>query len=230
MKELIEYNLIYGRLLTVSEPFLIERYNKALEAFGLPRTKLESFQIDMSGHSPQIAEELDITFYLERDISRRRFIIVAPEQENLPVIGARFSNTAALLHVFFEKNRRVIQAATIKDVLFGEIDDNLVEIQDITDLMAIEQVTFRVLSSEETLFKAEKLRRRIDRLMTVQGAWRDDEMLEEMVDPHERSRARSARLSSRELLSRPLWRCLRLQGRQEVHDRLRQQGAGLPPC
>jgi hypothetical protein len=182
MKELIEYNLIYGRLLTVSEPYLIERYNKALEAFGLPRTKLGSFQIDMSGHSPQIADELDVTFYLEQDISRRRFIIVAPEQENLPMIGTRFSNTAALLHVFFEKNRRVIQAATIKDVLFGEIDDNLVEIQDITDLLAIEQVTFRVLSSEETLFKAEKLRRRIDRLMTVQGAWRDDEMLEEMVD------------------------------------------------
>lgn len=182
MNELIQYNLIYGRLLTVSEPYLIERYNKALEAFGLPKTKLSSFQIDMSGHSPQIAEEMDVTFYLEKDISRRRFIIVAPEQENLPVIGTRFSNTAALLHVFFEKNRRVIQAATIKDVLFGEIDDNLVEITDITDLLAIEQVTFRVLSSEETLFKAEKLRRRIDRLMTVQGAWRDDEMIEEMVE------------------------------------------------
>lgn len=182
MKELIELNLIYGRLLTVSAPYLIERYNKALEAFGLPPTKLDSFQIDMSGHSPQIAEEMDVALYLEQDISRRRFIIVAPEQENLPVIGTRFSNTAALMHVFFEKNRRVIQAATIKDVLFGEIDDNLVEINDITDLLAIEEVTFRVLSSEETLFKAEKLRRRIDRLMTVQSAWRDDEMLQEMVD------------------------------------------------
>lgn len=182
MKELIEYNLIYGRLLTVSEPYLIERYNKALEAFGLPRTKLDRFQIDMAGHSPQIADEMDVTFYLEQQIDRRRFIIVSPEQETLPVIGTRFSNTAALLHVFFERNRRAIQHATIKDVLFGEIDDNLVEITDITDLLAIEEVTFRVLSSEETLLKADKLRRRMDRLLTVQSAWRDDAMIQEMVD------------------------------------------------
>jgi hypothetical protein len=30
--------LIYGRLLQVEEPHLIERYNKALQAFGLPTT------------------------------------------------------------------------------------------------------------------------------------------------------------------------------------------------
>ena len=33
--------LIYGRLLPVSEPHLIERYNKALVAFGLQPTKLD---------------------------------------------------------------------------------------------------------------------------------------------------------------------------------------------
>ena len=32
--------LIYGRLLPVDEPHLIERYNKALVAFGLKPTKL----------------------------------------------------------------------------------------------------------------------------------------------------------------------------------------------
>ena len=44
--------LIYGRLLTVDEPHLIDRYNKALAAFGLKPTKLKSFQIDRTGFSP----------------------------------------------------------------------------------------------------------------------------------------------------------------------------------
>ena len=49
--------LIYGRLLPVEEPHLIERYNKALKAFGLKPAKLKSFEIDRTGFSPQIAEE-----------------------------------------------------------------------------------------------------------------------------------------------------------------------------
>lgn len=182
MNELIEYNLIYGRLLTVSEPHLIERYNRALEAFGLPTTKLGEFQIDMMGYSPQIAEEIGVPMYLEQNISKRLFILITPEQENLPVIGTRYSNTAGLLHVFFEKNNRAIRLATIKDVLYGEMDDNLLAIEDITDLLSIEQVEFRVLSAEDILVKADKLRRRIDRLMEVPGAWRDDGMINEMID------------------------------------------------
>ena len=182
MNELIEYNLIYGRLLTVSEPHLIERYNRALEAFGLPTTTLGEFQIDMMGYSPQIAEEIGVPMYLEQNISKRLFILITPEQENLPVIGTRYSNTAGLLHVFFEKNNRAIRLATIKDVLYGEMDDNLLAIEDITDLLSIEQVEFRVLSAEDILVKADKLRRRIDRLMEVPGAWRDDGMINEMID------------------------------------------------
>ncbi len=182
MEELIEYNLVNGRLLTVSEPHLIERYNRALEAFGLPKTKLGEFQIDMMGHSPQVAEEIGIPLYLEQNISKRLFILLTPEQESLPVIGTRFSNTAGLLHVFFEKNSRAVRLATIKDVLYGEIDDNLLVIDDITDLLSIEQVEFRVLSSEDVLAKADKLRRRIDRLMDVPSAWRDDNMINEMID------------------------------------------------
>ena len=58
MDLLRDSELIYGRLLRVEEPHLIERYNKALAAFGLKPTKLTSFEIDRSGFSPEIAEEL----------------------------------------------------------------------------------------------------------------------------------------------------------------------------
>ena len=40
MKRLLEAELIYGRLMTVTEPHLIGRYNKALKGFGLPETQI----------------------------------------------------------------------------------------------------------------------------------------------------------------------------------------------
>ncbi len=56
MKRLLEAELIYGRLLPVDEPHLVERYNKALDGFGIKRTALASFRIDMTGFSPEIAD------------------------------------------------------------------------------------------------------------------------------------------------------------------------------
>jgi len=47
MNRLLQAELIYGRLLPVSEPHLIERYNKALAGFGLRPTALSSFDIDI---------------------------------------------------------------------------------------------------------------------------------------------------------------------------------------
>ena len=73
MKRLLDNDLIFGRLLTVSEPHLVERYNKALTAFGLKKTKLKSFEIDRTGFSPQVAEELKDDLYLDPNEVNRRF-------------------------------------------------------------------------------------------------------------------------------------------------------------
>ncbi|MFZ2100754.1 MAG: DUF6638 family protein, partial [Oricola sp.] len=58
MKRLYDNALIYGRLLSVTQPHLVERYNKALKAFALPATELKEFEIDKTGFSPQVADEL----------------------------------------------------------------------------------------------------------------------------------------------------------------------------
>ncbi len=65
MNRLLEAELIYGRLLTIAEPHLIARYNKALTGFGLKPTALETFNIDMTGFSPEIAAELNDWDYLD---------------------------------------------------------------------------------------------------------------------------------------------------------------------
>lgn len=182
MKLLRESELIYGRLLEVAEPHLIKRYNKALKAFGLKPTKLETFEIDRTGFSPQIAEELNDFHYLDPNEANRRFIILSPAQVSLPVVHTAFSNTSQLMYEFLSRNARAINAATIKDVIYGEIDDSVSQITNIEDLLSIEQVEFRVLSAEDLLGKATELRTLSDRLKSEPDAWRDDALLNRMVE------------------------------------------------
>ena len=137
MKRLYENKLIFGGLLTVDEQHLVERYNKALKGFGLKPVKLKSFKIDMTGYSPEVADELDDPEYLDPNGVNRRFIILSPEQSELPVVHTQFSNTEELMLDFFDKNRREIFALTIKDVLYGEIEDNVHRVDNLEDLLLL---------------------------------------------------------------------------------------------
>jgi hypothetical protein len=182
MDLLRDNELIYGRLLPVDEPHLIDRYNKALKAFGLAPTKLKSFEIDRTGFSPEIARELDDPLYLDPNEVNRRFIILTPAQADLPVVHTAFSNTSQLMFEFYDRNRRVIDALTIKDVIFGEIEDSVAKVDDIEDLLSINQVEFRVLSAEDVLGKANELGTLVDRLRQEPDAWRDTAMMQRMVE------------------------------------------------
>lgn len=182
MDLLRDNELLYGRLLPVIEPHLIERYNKALAGFGLRPTQLRSFEIDRTGFSPQVAEELGDYQYLDPNEVNRRFIILTPDQIDLPVVHTAFSNTGQLVFEFFAANSRAIDALTIKDVIYGEIEDSVAKVEDIEDLLSINQVEFRVLSAENVLGKATELATLTDRLKQEPDAWRDDAMLNRMVE------------------------------------------------
>ena len=182
MDPLRDNELIYGRLLTIQEPHLIERYNKALTSFGLKPTQLASFDIDRTGFSPQVAEELGDYQYLDPNEVNRRFIILTPSQISLPVVHTAFSNTSQLMFEFMSANQRAIDALTIKDVIYGEIEDSVSKVEDIEDLLSINQVEFKVLSAEDVLGKAAELATLTDRLKQEPDAWRDDAMLKRMVE------------------------------------------------
>lgn len=181
MQRLIENKLIYGQLLEISQPHLIERYNSALKGFGLPEIELERFRIDMAGFSPEVAQALDDPQYLDPNGINRRFIILTPEQMDLPVVATAFSNTQDLLYKFFEENARALLALTIKDVLYGEIEDSVFEISDIEDLLSIEQVEFKLSTASALLDRTAELQLLIEKLLKKPDAWRDDAMLETMV-------------------------------------------------
>jgi len=172
----------FTQMMTIDEPHLIERYNRALKAFDLGPVALDSFRIDMTGFSPEIAEVLGDEDYLDPKKVNRRFIILSPEQAALSVVHSSFSNTRDLMLEFFERNRRVLYALTIKDVVFGEIEDNVYEVDDIDDLLSIEQVEFKIGTHENLTEKTNQLNMMIDRLLKEPDAWRDDVMLNEMVE------------------------------------------------
>jgi hypothetical protein len=80
------------------------------------------------------------------------------------------------------KNQRAINALTIKDVIYGEIEDSVQKVETVEDLLSINQVEFKVLSAEDVLGKAAELGKLIDRLKQEPNAWRDDAMLNRMVE------------------------------------------------
>ena len=224
MNLLRDNELIYGRLLPVEEPHLIDRYNKALAAFGLKPTELKSFEIDRTGFSPQVAEELGDQQYLDPNEVNRRFIILTPAQQDLPVVHTAFSNTSQLVYEFFEKNSRAIDALTIKDVIYGEIEDSVTKVEDIEDLISINQVEFRVLSAEDVLGKASELgtaRRPAEAGAGRLARRRDAEPHGRAREghrrhPRERAGARPGDLPPQRLLDQPFRRALRL--RRSGHD------------
>ena len=59
------------------------------------------------------------------------------------MVHTAFSNTSQLMFEFMSKNQRAIDALTIKDVIYGEIEDSVSKVDDIEDLLSINQVEFR---------------------------------------------------------------------------------------
>ena len=63
MRRLIEKGLMFGELVAVDTPALVARYNRALQKLTGQQTALFDFHIDISGFSPEIADELGDPLY-----------------------------------------------------------------------------------------------------------------------------------------------------------------------
>jgi len=181
MERLIHNALMYGGLLPVNQPHMVARYNAALKALGLRETKLKSFSVDATGYSPEVASELDDEFYLDPHGVNRRFIILNPDQGSLPVTNINFSYTTDLVHAFFEKNEEALKVLTLKDVVYGEIDNSTYRIGDLEDILSIKRVEFIVRTAESLLDKAKLLNKLIERFHADPDAWRDNDLLNEIL-------------------------------------------------
>ena len=85
MNRLVKSGLMFGNLVHVASPALVERYNRALKHLTGKETALEDFYIDISGYSPEVGHELGDPLYLNHAGVNRQFILLTTEQKRAPL-------------------------------------------------------------------------------------------------------------------------------------------------
>jgi hypothetical protein len=181
MKRLIQKGLMFGNLVEVSSPALIERYNRALEYLAGKQTKLTDFHIDISGYSPEIGDELGDDHYLNPNGCNRQFILLTTAQKSAPLLNVTFSTSRGILRQFIEANEAQLFALTARDAVAGELANSVYEVTHPARLLDIRRITIEADTIGGHVADAAKLAQMIDRFRTERDGWRDDVLIAQMI-------------------------------------------------
>jgi len=174
--------LRYGQLIEVRNRAMRERYNRALEYLTGRTTALPAFHIDLSGFSPEVAEELENPLYLNPNGVNKKFILLTTGQARLPALDTQFTSSATILKRFIADNREPLFALSTRDVVFGELANSTYKIDSVADLLAINRIRVEVHTTKEIIAKAKELEALIARFQADDEAWHDEAVLRTMVD------------------------------------------------
>lgn len=181
MHRLIEKGLMFGNLLRVDGPALVERYNRALEQLTGRRTALEDFHIDLSGFSPEVGDELGDMAYLNHDGCNRQFILLSVQQKRAPLLNMTFSTARPILRAFIEANEAALFALTAQDAVAGELRNSVFDIARPSRLFDLRQITVEADTTRSHVADARALQDRIARFRSDPDAWWDDVLIAEMI-------------------------------------------------
>lgn len=181
MKRLIENGLMFGNLIAVDSPALIDRYNRALKHLSGKTTALADFHIDISGYSPEVADELGDPLYLNPHGVNRQFILLTTEQKTAPLLDATFSFERAILRQFIDENMAQLFALTAQDAVAGEIVDSVYAIDRPARLFDLRKFRIEADTTGGMVRDAEALGQKIDRFLSADEAWFDDLLIAEMI-------------------------------------------------
>ncbi|MCI2394308.1 DUF6638 family protein [Aliiroseovarius sediminis] len=182
MKRLIQRGLMFGNLIRVDSPALIERYNRALKGLAGKQTKLKEFHIDVSGFSPEIGEELDDPLYLNPNGCNRQFIILTVDQKTAPLLNAMFSTSRGILRQFIADNEAKLFALTAHDAVAGELMDSVYDVSAPARLFDIRKFRIEADTTQSHVKKARLLAEKIDQFQSEENAWFDDDLIAEMIE------------------------------------------------
>ncbi len=181
MHRLIEKGLMFGNLIRVDSPVLVERYNRALKHLTGKETQQDVFHLDISGYSPEIGDEFDDPLYLNHAGVNRQFILLTTEQAGAPLLNAKFSTARGILKQFITENRAELFALTTRDAVAGELVNSVYLADNPVRLFDIRKVKIEADTTTGTVAMADKLGRKIDQFKTEQDAWFDDVLIAEMI-------------------------------------------------
>ncbi|WP_456391376.1 DUF6638 family protein [Profundibacter sp.] len=181
MKRLIERGLMFGNLIRISSPALVERYNRALKQLTGKTTRLKSFHIDISGYSPEVGDSLKDHLYLNEGGCNRQFILLTTEQKTAPLLNAQFSTSRGILRQFIEENEAQLFALTAKDAVAGELLNSVYSVEEVVRLFDIRQVTIEADTTEAHVKSAKVLAEKVEQFQREDDAWWDDVLIAEMI-------------------------------------------------
>ena len=182
MKRLIEKGLMFGNLVAVESPALVERYRRALRHLTGKETALPDFHIDISGFSPEIGDELGDERYLNHPGFNRQFILLTTDQKRAPLLNAQFSTSRGILRQFIEANESELFALTARDAVAGVLVNSVYAADSPARLFDIRKVTVEADTTEGTVATAERLAGLIERFKSERDAWWDDALIQEMIE------------------------------------------------
>ena len=182
MKRLIQKGLMFGNLIEVSSPQLIERYNRALKHLTGKVTALTDFHVDISGYSPEIGDELKDDLYLNPNGCNRQFILLTTSQKSAPLLNIKFSTSRGILQQFIETNEAQLFALTARDAVAGELQGSVYEVSTPAKLLEMRQITVEADTIGGHVAEAEKLAGLIERFRTEPDGWRDDVLIADMIE------------------------------------------------
>jgi hypothetical protein len=181
VKLLIQKGLMFGNLVEVSSPALVERYNRALKHLTGKTTQQTDFHIDISGYSPEIGDELGDDLYLNPNGCNRQFILLTTAQKAAPLLNIKFSTSRGILRQFIDQNEAQLFALTARDAVAGELQNSVYEVDTAAKLLAIRQITIEADTIGGHVADAGKLALLIDRFRKEPDGWRDDVLIAEMI-------------------------------------------------
>lgn len=181
MNRLIQSGLMFGNLIHVASPALVERYNRALKHLTGKTTSQTDFHLDISGFSPEIGDELDDPLYLNHNGVNRQFILLTTQQKTAPLLDAKFSTSRDILRQFIEANESQLFALTAKDAVAGELVNTVFDVSNPERLFDIHTIKIEADTTSGTVRDAEKLGALVDRFKTEPDGWHDDVLIAEMI-------------------------------------------------
>jgi len=181
MRRLIEKGLMFGNLIKVESPALVERYNRALFHLIKRKTEQKVFHIDISGYSPEIGDEFGDQHYLNHRGVNRQFILLTTDQVTAPLLHAKFSTSRGIIKQFIEANRKELFALTARDAVAGELVNSVYSAQKPAQIFDIRKVSVEADTTNGTVATAQKLGALIDRFKTEPDGWYDDVLIAQMI-------------------------------------------------
>lgn len=182
MIRLIEKGLMFGNLVHISSPALVERYNRALQHLAGKSTALTDFHVDISGYSPEVGIELEDELYLNPNGVNRQFILLTTEQKRAPLLNVKFSTSRDILREFIEMNEAQLFALTATDAVAGELVNSVFKLTTPRDLLNLRKIDIEADTVGGTLRKAEQLAGMVEQFKTEEDAWFDDVLIARMIE------------------------------------------------